>query len=48
MAVKTSFKAGASSIGRIEVLTGLTAGQQIVISSSDVFEEHDQVMLLNR
>jgi HlyD family secretion protein len=47
MAVKTAFKAGTSSVGRIEVLAGLTEGQQIVISSSDVFEQYEQVMLLN-
>jgi hypothetical protein len=48
MAVKTKFKAGMSSVGRVEVLAGLTEGQQIVISSSDVFENYDQVMLLNQ
>ncbi|MFT7289387.1 MAG: HlyD family secretion protein [Halieaceae bacterium] len=46
MAIKTPFEAGMSSVGRVEVLAGLSAGQEIVISSVDAFKGHDSVMLL--
>jgi HlyD family secretion protein len=47
MAVKTPFSAGMTSVGRVEILAGLEEGQKIVISSSDAFEDHDRVMLIN-
>jgi HlyD family secretion protein len=48
MARKIPVNIGATSVGRVEILSGLEVGQKIVISSSDVFENHDRVMLLNR
>lgn len=48
IASKTPFQAGMTSVGRVEVLSGLTQGQQIVISSSDVFQGYDSVMLINQ
>ena len=48
VAIKTQFRAGMTSVGRVEVLSGLTQGQQIVISSSDVFQGYDSVMLINQ
>ncbi|MFT4632026.1 MAG: HlyD family secretion protein [Crocinitomicaceae bacterium] len=48
LARKTSVSIGATSVGKVEILSGLVAGQKIVISSSDVFDNHDRVMLLNR
>jgi HlyD family secretion protein len=48
MARKIPVNIGATSVGRVEILSGLEVGQRIVISSSDVFENHDRVMLLNR
>ena len=47
LAIKTPFQAGMSSVGRVEVISGLTEGQQIVISASDAFENRERVMLLN-
>lgn len=38
---------GARSIGEIEVLSGLKAGDTIVISSIDAFNEHEKVFLSN-
>ncbi len=35
-----------TSVGKVEVLGGIQEGQKIVISSSDVFEQHDRVLLL--
>ena len=47
LAIKTPFQVGMSSVGRVEVISGLVEGQQIVISASDAFEDHERVMLLN-
>jgi HlyD family secretion protein len=48
VAIKTPFQAGMTSVGRVEVLSGLTEGAEIVISSSDVFDDHNRVALLNK
>ena len=37
-AVRTPITAGASSVGDVEILTGLTEGDQIVVSSLDLFQ----------
>jgi HlyD family secretion protein len=47
VAVKTPIRAGETSVGRVEILSGLDEGQQVVISSIDVFEDHERVLLLN-
>jgi len=48
MAIKTPMRAGQTSVGRVEILSGLIEGQQIIISSSDVFKSHDRVLLINQ
>ena len=48
VAVKTNMQAGMTSVGRVEILSGLKEGDEIVISSSDVFEDHNRVLLLNQ
>jgi HlyD family secretion protein len=45
VAVKTPIVAGMTSSGRVEILSGLQEGQQIIISSSDVFDHHERVLL---
>jgi HlyD family secretion protein len=47
VAIKSPIVAGMTSVGRVEILSGLREGQQIVISSSDVFGRHDRVLLTN-
>ena len=47
IAARSPISTGLSSVGKVEILSGLSEGQQIVISSSDVFENHDRVLLLN-
>ena len=48
VAVKTSLRTGQTSVGKVEILSGLTEGQEIIISSSDVFESHDRILLVNQ
>jgi HlyD family secretion protein len=48
MAIKTPIVAGMTSAGRVEILSGLKEGQEIVISSSDVFDRHERVLLINQ
>jgi len=46
-AVRQKVTLGARSIGEIEVVSGLKAGDKIVISSIDVFNNHEQIYLTN-
>ncbi len=48
VAVRSPVTTGVTSVGKVEILSGLVEGQQIVISSSDVFESHERVLLLNQ
>lgn len=45
LATKTAISLGASSISHVEVLSGLKAGDQLVISSLDPFKNADQVLI---
>jgi len=46
-AVRQKVTLGARSIGEIEVVSGLKVGDKIVISSIDVFNNHEQIYLTN-
>jgi HlyD family secretion protein len=46
-AVRQKITLGARSIGEIEVVSGLKAGDEIVISSIDVFNNREQIYLTN-
>jgi HlyD family secretion protein len=46
-AVRQKVTLGARSIGEIEVVSGLKAGDEIVISSIDVFNNREQIYLTN-
>jgi len=46
-AVKHQVTLGARSIGEVEILSGLKAGDKIVISSIDVFNNREQIYLTN-
>ncbi len=45
MATKTPISLGARSLSHVEVLTGLSEGQQIIISGTDIFNDAEQVLL---
>ncbi|NMP17627.1 efflux RND transporter periplasmic adaptor subunit [Thalassotalea sp. Y01] len=45
IAIKRSIKTGARSLSKVEIVEGLTIGDQIVISGTDIFENAEQVML---
>jgi HlyD family secretion protein len=47
MARRRSITAGATSLGSIEILQGLTPGEIIVISSTDLFDSADAVLINN-
>lgn len=47
MAQKTPVTLGARSLSHVEVLSGLTDGQQIIISGTDVFNSAENVLLNN-
>ena len=44
-ATRTQINLGARSIGEIEIVSGLQAGDRVVISSLDVFNSRDQIYL---
>jgi len=46
-AIRKNVTLGARSIGEIEVVSGLKVGDQIVISSIDIFNNHEQIYLTN-
>ncbi len=45
LAQKTPISLGARSLSHVEVIDGLTAGQQIIISGTDMFNAAEQVLL---
>ncbi|QBY05385.1 HlyD family efflux transporter periplasmic adaptor subunit [Thalassotalea sp. HSM 43] len=45
IAIKRPIKTGARSLSKVEIVEGLTIGDQIVISGTDIFENAEQVML---
>jgi len=45
IAKRTQISTGARSLGKVEVLAGLKAGDQIVISSTDQFNSAEQVLI---
>lgn len=45
IATKTSINTGARSLSSVEIIKGLTPGQQIVISGTDIFQNAQQVLL---
>ncbi|WNC69758.1 efflux RND transporter periplasmic adaptor subunit [Thalassotalea nanhaiensis] len=45
IATKTSINTGARSLSSVEIIKGLSPGQQIVISGTDIFQNAEQVML---
>ena len=45
LAQKTSIRIGSTSIGQVEILDGLEAGERIVISNLAQFESADNVYL---
>ena len=47
IARRRSITSGASSLGSIEILEGLSAGETIVISSTDLFNSADAVLINN-
>ncbi|MCJ8318023.1 MAG: efflux RND transporter periplasmic adaptor subunit [Colwellia sp.] len=46
-AIRKKVTLGARSIGEIEVVSGLKVGDKIVISSIDIFNNHEQIYLTN-
>ncbi|WP_448565775.1 efflux RND transporter periplasmic adaptor subunit [Thalassotalea ganghwensis] len=46
-AIRQNLTLGARSIGEIEVISGLNEGDKVIISSIDVFNNHDQIYLTN-
>jgi HlyD family secretion protein len=47
MARRRSITAGATSLSSIEILQGLAPGERIVISSTDLFNSADAVLINN-
>ncbi|TPH13925.1 efflux RND transporter periplasmic adaptor subunit [Litorilituus lipolyticus] len=47
LATKTPISLGARSLSHVEVLNGLTEGQRIIISGTDMFNAAEQVLLNN-
>lgn len=45
LANKTAITLGARSLSHVEILNGLSEGQQIIISGTDIFNSAEQVML---
>jgi len=45
LATKTPIKLGARSLSHVEVISGLSEGQQIIISGTDMFNSASQVLL---
>lgn len=45
MAIKTPVSLGARSLSHIEILSGLTEGQQVIVSNTDLFDSAEQVLL---
>lgn len=45
IATRTPVRFGSASIGRVEVLEGLAAGDRVVVSGMDAFDNADRVML---
>ncbi|OUS32332.1 efflux transporter periplasmic adaptor subunit [Thalassotalea sp. 42_200_T64] len=45
IATKTKINTGARSLSSVEIIEGLTPGQQIIISGTDIFKNAEQVML---
>ncbi|KGK01021.1 efflux RND transporter periplasmic adaptor subunit [Thalassotalea sp. ND16A] len=45
IATKTAINTGARSLSSVEIIKGLTPGQQIIISGTDIFKNAEQVML---
>lgn len=45
MAIKTPVVLGARSLSHVEILEGLTEGQQVIVSSTDLFDSAEQVLL---
>jgi len=45
LATKTPITLGARSLSHVEVLNGLTEGQRIIISGTDMFNAAEQVLL---
>jgi len=45
LAQKTPIKVGARSLSKVEILSGLDEGDQIIISGTDIFESAEQVLL---
>ncbi|MFT4928767.1 MAG: HlyD family secretion protein [Phenylobacterium sp.] len=48
VAIKKSVQFGISSVGRVEVISGVVEGDEVVISSSDVFQDHERILLNNQ
>jgi HlyD family secretion protein len=47
IATRVPVRLGSASIGRVEVLEGLAAGDHVVVSGTDAFDNADRVMLGN-
>lgn len=47
LAVRTPIRVGSTSVNKVEIIDGLNAGDRIVISSTDAFENADTVYLTN-